>query len=203
VVTVEGSTFTSAYAIEVDPEFPGDGNWGCPVTGYDQTGAVMQEFDSRWGTPFIVLINPVGGSPWVAMLEAGGLGGLRGAFTTPEPHLLAVVVNGLAYLLDARSPGIPAQIVHDQIHEVVPITDPPLLLFVRFFDMVAFGPTGLAWKTPRLCVDDLAVREVSGDGIVCSCENLGGTPTITLDPVTGAQVAGTRLDSFWPPDTLA
>jgi hypothetical protein len=37
-------------------------------------------------------------------------------------------------------------------------------------------------------------------GIVCSCDNLGGTPTLTLDPVTGAQLDGTRLDSFWPTD---
>jgi hypothetical protein len=155
------------------------------------------------GPPFVVLIDPDGGQHWVAMLEAGGLGGLRGAFATPEPHLLAVVVDGLTSLLDARSPGLPAQIVYDQVHQVVPIADPPLLLFVRFFDIVAIGPTGIAWRTPRLCVDDLDVREVDAGGIVCSCDNLGGTPTITLDPATGAQVDGTRLDSFWPPDALA
>ena len=202
-MTVGDSAFTSAYTMEVDPEFPADGVWDCPVIGFDRTGAIMPDFDSRWGTPFVVRIQPDGGQEWVATLAAGGLGLLRGAFTTPEPHLLAVVVDGLAYLLDARSPGLPAQIVHDQIHEVVRLADPPLLLFVRFIDMVAVGPTGIVWRTPRLCVDDLEVREVRSDGIVCTCDNLGGTSTITIDPATGAQVDGTRFDSFWPPDALA
>jgi hypothetical protein len=78
-----------------------------------------------------------------------------------------------------------------------------LLLFVPFIDMVAVGPSGFEWRTPRLCVDDLHVREVSPAAIICSCDNLGGTPTITLDPGSGAQLEGTRLDSFWPPDALA
>ncbi len=203
VVMVEDSAFASAYTIEVDPEFPGNGEWGCPVVGFDRSGAVMPDFDSRWGTPFIVRIQPDGGQEWVAMLAAGGLGHLRDAFVTPEPHLLAVVADGLAYLLDARSREIPAQIVHDQVHQVVPSSDPPLLLFVRFIDIVAVGPSGIAWRTPRLCVDDLEVREVGPDGIVCSCDNLGGTATITLDPATGDQVEGARLDSFWPPDAPA
>ena len=85
----------------------------------------------------------------------------------------------------------------------MPCMDPPLLLLVRVIDLVALGPTGVAWSTPRLCVDDLAIRQASRGGIVCSCDNLGGTATITLDPATGVQVDGTRLDSFWPPDALA
>lgn len=202
-MTDEKSAFASSYTIEVDPEFPGSGDWGCPVVGFDRTGAVMPDFDSRWGAPFVVRIEPTGGDQWVAMLAAGGLGSLRGAFVTPAPQLLAVVVDGLAYLLDTRSPGHSAQIIHDQVRQVVPVSDPLLLLFVRFIDIVALGPTGIAWRTPRLCVDDLEVREVGPTGIVCSCDNLGGTPTITLDPATGTQVEGTRLDSFWPPDALA
>lgn len=196
-MTLEDAAFASAYTIEVDPEFPGNGDWGCPAVGFDRTGAVMADFDSRWGTPFIVRIHPDGGQEWVAMLAAGGLRTLRDAFVTPDPHVLAVVVDGLAYLVDTRTPDVPAQIVHNQIHQVVPSTDPPLLLFARFIDIVAVGPTGIAWRTPRLCVDGLDVREVSANGVVCFCDNLA---TITLDPATGAQVEGAPL---WPPGALA
>src|SRR5580698_7597501 len=107
LVRVEESAFSSAYTIEVDPEFPGDGNWDCPVVGFDRDGSVMPDFDSRWGPPFLVRIHPHDGEDWVAMLAAGGLGGLRGAYTTPEAHLMAVVVDGLVYLVDTRTPGIP------------------------------------------------------------------------------------------------
>ena len=128
---------------------------------------------------------------------------LRGAFATPNSRSLVVVVDGLAYLVDVARPSTPARIVHDQVHQVVPTSEPPLLLLVRFIDVVAIGPDGVAWATPRLCVDDLQVVRAGPTGIECSCDNLGGTPTITLDPRTGAQIAGTRLDSFWPPDALA
>lgn len=202
-MTIGDSAFGSAYTFEIDPEFPGDGDWGCPVVGFDRSGAVVSDFDSRWGAPFIVRLGPDGGQEWVAMLPSGGLGQLREAFVTPEPHLLAIVAGGLACLLDTRSPGLPVQIIRDGVNQVVASSDPPLLLFVRFFDIAALGPDGIAWRTPRLCVDDLQVQEIGPGGIVCTCDNLGGTPTIVLDRVTGAQVEGTRLDSFWPPDSLA
>jgi hypothetical protein len=126
MVTDEDSAFVSAYTFEIDPEFPGDGRWDCPVVGFDRTGAAMANFDSRWGTPFVVRIRPDGGEEWVAMLAAGGLGGLREAFVTPNPHLLAAAVDGLVYLLDVRSPGGSVQILHDQVQQVVPIGDPPV-----------------------------------------------------------------------------
>lgn len=137
------------------------------------------------------------------MFAAGGLGTMRGAYATPAPDLLLVVADGLGYLIDVTALDAPAQIVLDQVHQVVACTDPPLLLLVRYIDVVALGSSGVAWATPRLCVDGLEVLHAGRSGVVCSCDNLGGTPTLTLDPLTGAQLDGTRLDSFWPPDALA
>jgi hypothetical protein len=33
VVTIGDSAFASAYTFEIDPEFPGNGDWGFPVVG--------------------------------------------------------------------------------------------------------------------------------------------------------------------------
>jgi hypothetical protein len=85
-----------------------------------------------------------------------------------------------------RRPGARAQIVHDQVHQVVPCADPPLVLLVRFTAVVALGPSGVEWATPRLCVAGLEVLNADRRGMVCSCDNPGGTPTLTLDPVTSA-----------------
>jgi len=195
--------FEPAFTVEIDPEFPGDGDWKCRVVGFDRDGATIDEFDSRWGTPVIVRIEPEAGHPWVAMFAAGGLGSLRGVFATPSPTALVVVADGLAYLVDVDLSTSTARTVHDQVHQVVATSDPPLLLLVRFIDIVAIGSDGVAWVTPRLSVDNLQVVRADRTGIECSCDNLGGTPTITLDPRTGEQLSGTRLDSFWPPDALA
>ncbi len=96
-----------------------------------------------------------------------------------------------------------AQVVHAQVGQVEAVTEPSLLLLVRFTDIVAIGSNGVAWKSPRLAVDDLRVMSTSGGIIQCSLYNLGGSPTITVDAATGEQRDGTRLDSFWPPDALA
>ena len=71
------------------------------------------------------------------MFAAGGLGSLRGAFATPDPRSLVVVVDGLAYHIDTEHPGGSAAVVHDQFHQVVASVDPTLLLLVRFIDIVA------------------------------------------------------------------
>src|SRR5205823_13915251 len=72
------------------------------------------------GTPLVARIEPATGRVWVAMFAAGGLGSFRGAFSTPMPQLLAVVVNGLAYLVNVEHPESAAEIVHEQVHQVVP-----------------------------------------------------------------------------------
>lgn len=203
VTTFEVGGFQPGYAIEVDPEFPGDGDWGCPVVGFDRDGHVVEEFESHWGAPVVLRVVPEGGPVWVAMLPAGGLGSASGVFATPADSLVTVVAGDVAYVIDAQTPGVDAIVVSNGVHEVVPSEDPPLLLLVRFTDMRAIGPEGLAWSTPRLCIDDLKVRRTSRSGIVCTCDNLGGTPEIVLDPQSGLQTVGTRLDSFWPPDALA
>src|SRR5687767_1511778 len=102
-MSFHAGAFESAFTVEIDPEFPGDGDWKCRVVGFDRDGIAMHEFDSRWGTPFIIRVEPEQGDPWVAMFAAGGLGTLRGAFATPSPTSLVVVADGLAYLIDVEA----------------------------------------------------------------------------------------------------
>jgi hypothetical protein len=194
--------FAPDYDVEVNPEFPGDGHWAHPVYGFGRDGTVMEDFDSRWGTPTVVQVIPTGSSAWVGMFAAGGLGRLREVYACPAPQFMCTVVDGLAYLTDVSFPT-GTTIAHDQVTQVVAVGGRPLLLFVSFDDIVAIGAAaGIAWRTPRLVVDGLRVVTASADGIVCTGDNLGGTETIELDPATGAQTAGTRMDSFWPPDAL-
>lgn len=202
VMEFEIFQFEPGFQVEVDPEFPGDGEWDCPVISFDRGGAVASDPETRWGSPLVVGIEPASSPAWVATFAAGGVGYLRGLFATPSPSILLSVVDGLAYFVDVERPGQAATIAGNQIHQVAACEDPALVLLVGFTDIVAIGPQGIAWATPRLCVDDLRVETVSSTTITCSCDNPGRT-TIALDPHTGHQIEGTRLDSFWPPDALA
>jgi hypothetical protein len=189
------------FDVVVDPEFPGDGDWGCPMFAFDREGRIAGNAESRWGPPTVVDVLPQPGERWVGSFAAGGLGGVSGVFATPAPAQLCVVVDGLAYVVDVHNPGSGAVIAHDQVWQVEFIEEPArLLLLIRFIDIVALGEAGIAWRTPRVAVDGLRVVQAGPGGIECTCFNLNGTETITLDPFTGEQVAGTRLDSFWPPE---
>ena len=41
--------FHPAYTAEVDPEFPGTGDWGVPAYGFGRDGQVSETLESRWG----------------------------------------------------------------------------------------------------------------------------------------------------------
>lgn len=195
--------FSPSFRATVDPEFPGDGDWRCPVVGFGRDGAVQEIFESRWGAPTIVEVTRRNGVRWIGQFAAGGLGGVSGLYAVPNSLQLCVVADGLAYLVDVDSDPPAAQVVHDQVGQVEAAAEPDLLLLVRFIDIVAVGPAGVAWRTPRLAVDDLHVLTTTDGQIVCALDNLGHSSTITLDAATGVQMTGTRFDSFWPPDALA
>lgn len=200
----EAFDFSPEFEVVVDPEFPGDGDWGAPTFAFGRDGELLAEPESRWGTPTVLEIDPSSSPRWVGTFAAGGLGRCRVTCATPSPTQLCVVVDGLAYLVRVDRPEVGAGIAHDQVEQVVPVSGLPLLLLVRFIDIVAVGRQGVAWRTDRLAVDDLAVVSAGPDSIVCSGEHFDGGPsTIELDPHTGTQTAGTRLGSLWPPDALA
>jgi hypothetical protein len=173
-VTVEFESFgfDPGYEVTLDPEFPGDGNWGCPTFAYGRDGRLRDEFGSRWGTPMVIEVSSVD-AHWVGMFAAGGLGGVRGVFACPSPEACCILADGLAYLVDVWAPEAGAVIAHDQVVQVLPVAGARLLLLVRFIDIVAIGQDGVVWATPRLVVDDLRVEMATADSIVCSGDNLG------------------------------
>lgn len=192
----EACGFESAFTVEVEPPFPGDGNWGHPVFGYGRDGLGLDPFASRWGTPVVLGVHPDTAPAWIGMFAAGGLGQLTGTFGCPGRDNLCVVADGIAYLIDVTQPEAPAVIAQNMVWQVESVTDANVLLLVCPWDITAIGPNGVAWNTGRLAVDDLRIDQADTESIVCSLDNLGGTPTIELDPRTGEQMSGTRPD--WP-----
>jgi hypothetical protein len=188
--------FEPAYGAEIDPEFPAGGEWPCPVFGFDRDGhCVGEEFVSRWGAPLVVHVVPAGRREWIGMFPAGGLGGIDGVFAGPGPTQMCAVVDGSAYLVSVDMPTAGAVIAHDQVGQVVSVPGAQLLLLIRFIDIVAVGPDGIAWHSPRLAVDDLRVDHADTSAIHCTADMLGHSQTpIVVDPATGLVAAGPRLE---------
>lgn len=197
----ERQGFSPAYEVEPDPEFPAGGAWSCPVIAFDRDGRVQAEFVSRWGAPRILRVRPPDSPEWVGMFPSGGLGGVSGVYATPSPERLCVLVDGAAYIVRVDGPQEGAVIAHDTVEQVVSSMEPPLLLLVRGIDIVALGSEGVAWRSPRLAVDDLRVGVVDTDGIHCTGDLLSGDlASFIVDPASGLVSSGPRLEGApWNP----
>lgn len=185
----EGSGFETNYAVDVDPEFPGDGTWPCANYAFNREGSIQSEFVSPWGTPLILRIKPDTQPEWVGMFPAGGLEQLSGVFATPSLRALCVVVDGLAYVVKTDEPHEGARIVLNFVRQVVAAPKWNLLLLADYTDLVALGPRGVVWRAASLTIDNLWVTGTEGAGIECKGLTLGKRDleptTLIVDPHTG------------------
>jgi hypothetical protein len=186
--------FDPAYDVELGPEFPGGGEWLYPVFAFDRDGHLDPQFVSRWGAPVIAVIHPQRGEQWVGMFPAGGLGGVSGAFATPSAQHLCIVADGEAFLVRTDAPQEGALVVQDQVRQVA-VASTTLLLLVRDIDIVAVGARGVAWRSPRLAVDDLRVTTAGPTAIHCTGDLLAGRVVdLIVNAATGCVASGPRLD---------
>jgi hypothetical protein len=198
MISFDSLGFDSHYSVQVDPEFPGDGDWRVPVHGFANDGSLREAFESRWGPPSILCVTS-STLTWVGTFAAGSLGGVSGVYGCPSPDDLLVLASGVAYLVHAKAPEAGAVIAADPVRQVSVSPEHGLLLLVRDLDITALSASRVAWRTGRLVVGDLHIEEVRPTRIVCRGDNLGGTETIELDPPTSEQIAGTRLADFCHP----
>lgn len=193
--------FQPAFAIEENPEYPGSGVWGDPLFCFDRTGAVVAEPDSTWGPLLVLGVSPSNGSgDWVGMFPSGGGGGVTEIRACPSPFNLAVLSTGEAHLVDVGSPGSGASVVQHSVTQVVAV-GADLMLLTSYSDIVAIGVDGVAWKSPRLALDDLVVTNATADYIACSGITFAGDNSyIEVDTRTGEQTAGPRFPEPQTPE---
>lgn len=184
--------FATAYTVEIDPEYPGSGDFAEPRIDLNVSG--------RGTGGVVVRIAPDRAQPWVGVSAArpGFVGG-----PTPNPHMI-VVVPGFGEsggaLIDVRNPER-RQLLDLYMPEIVNAPECGLVLLVEFTGITAIDATGIAWSTPRLVLDDLRVLRTSAHGIECEGDSYGGRETLTLDPSSGAVLGrNERVDRSRSPD---
>jgi len=86
-----------------------------------------------------------------------------GIFSCPNPRELCALAGGYAYLIDTAIPTRSTHLPLKPVAEVLPLPAHNLLLFAGFHSLIAWGPDGLAWHTPRLSWDGIRITGIDGD----------------------------------------
>lgn len=181
--------FAQNYGCEVDPEFPGNGDWGVPTHSFWVDGPRQEPFRSAWGAPLVLRIQRADGTSWVGSVESGGIGGITGVFGCPDPDAICLVLGGQAFLVDTRCPAR-YRSLPSGVTEVRRSPALELLLLATPVDLTAIGKDGLSWTTARLCLDELRLLSASSEGIVCAGSFLDRDEQLVVSPQDGQLLAG-------------
>ncbi len=77
------------------------------------------------------------------------------------------------------------------VRDVRPLQAQGILLFASFTDLFAYGEAGLMWRTERLVLDGLRIRDITGVLVTGDGDAPGrATETFCVDLRTGARVGG-------------
>jgi hypothetical protein len=189
--------FAPAYDCEIDPELPGDGRWGCPVHSFSRDGSMAGEsFRSRWGAPLIARFTSADQGMWLGMFEAGGAGGIDGAYACSDSWAALVISRGRAYLVDVRHPERSTTIPPEPVTQVCGAGH-DLVVLADFSNLTAVGRDGHAWTSERLCLDSLKIISASSSSIECIGDFMEGTEAFTVTAGTGELLRGRRFRDTW------
>jgi hypothetical protein len=104
-----------------------------------------------------------GGQRWVGRFE-GGAGGITGAFATPNPGVVCIVVSGQGFWVPVESPA-QFELVRATPIKTVLAVGLRLMVFVDNTRLAAYADNGFRWMTTDLSWDGIRVTEVGQDQI--------------------------------------
>ena len=149
-------TFPQDYVVEEISDLPG----GPPSRMF-----YMPSGSQTSGRDGICLkISPRKGVPWYGMFAFNVLGSgemISGVYGCPGGESLFVASRGVGYTVRADDPSKCEVGPIEPILGVRVLEEARLLIFWDFIAIAAWGSAGLAWKTKRVCIDDLQVEEIA------------------------------------------
>jgi hypothetical protein len=88
---------------------------------------------------------------------------VTGLWSCPGVDDLCAVAGGYAYVVNTLDPKEFTHIEFRPVFEVRPLVELNLLLVIGSQALLAWGPDGEAWQTPRLSSEGLRIAEVRGN----------------------------------------
>ncbi len=138
------------------------------------------------------MFEPWNGEAWVGVFAGGGLLGMSGLYTTPDPTSVCVVADGEGWLVKADDPPSYEHVACIPVLHVTPVPGSRLLVFGSHTELIAYGSSGVVWQTERLAHSEFDITEVTSSEIVGVTPRVpGGEPTsFAVDLRTGGLTGG-------------
>jgi hypothetical protein len=83
-----------------------------------------------------------------------------GVWNCPNPDQLCAVAGGYAYLIDTTNPSHFELLPYRPVLAIHAALEANLLLFAGHRSILAYGPQGRAWESPRLSDEGLTIHSV-------------------------------------------
>jgi hypothetical protein len=157
-----------SYKIEELSELPGTGGLNIPLLYIPQPKS-RPEHNGLW-----LKLTPATGKSWVgvfAFLFESPRSFSR-VVSTLDADFVCVISRCAGYIVKVNEPGIWERIAVPVL-DVRLLPEHQLLVLSGYTELVAYGKNGLAWRSPRLCWDELKIVNVTHSTI----EGTGYDPT--------------------------
>src|SRR6266568_759067 len=104
----------------------------------------------------LVEMRPDHGRPWLGTFAFDEIApnGASGIFTTPHLQRVCIVTRGAGYLVSTDEPNSWELVRAIPVMDVRSVSAHEIIVFASFTDLVAYGPTGIKWRTRRLAWDN-------------------------------------------------
>ena len=153
-------TFEHTYAVEEIQDLPGSS----PArVHYLPSGSEISGHDG-----ICLKISPRTGAPWIGMFAFNinrNSEAPSGVFGCPDGETLCVVSQGTGYMVCASDPTKCDIVPASPVLGVCALKHARLLVFWDCTTIAAWGPAGFAWKTERLCADELRIEEITSSSV--------------------------------------
>ena len=157
-------TFPANYQVELVNELPGAGQQVLYFPGGNTQG----------GKDGSLLRFHSDGADWLGCFAFGQSSySLTRVLSSPNPDCAFVVSKGAAYWVNAASPEHCQTLKFFPVLGVRALSDEGLLLLSDFTTLGLLASDGTVWQSPRLCWDELQIREITGSVV----SGIGYDPT--------------------------
>jgi len=155
--------------LELDSAFPHD--FECKKLAEIPSGKSLYYYPNGTTTGgkdgLIVQLSPHLHDSWIGVFAFGTISpkGKIGLYSWPISNCLCVVSLGRGYLVRVDKPTSYEVISAEPILDVVPVPDRDLVIFANYTELIAYGKSGVVWKSKRISWDGIKITGVSSDHI--------------------------------------